>query len=112
MRVLLAEDNVPFRSALVRMIAALGHEVRAVPDGTALIAAAAALQPDLVLSDVDMPGCDGVLACRALRDAGLAERFVLMSGDPASMERARRAGFGSVLVKPFPLEDLAAMLAP
>ena len=56
MRVILAEDSVLLRAGLARLLTDEGHEVvAAVGDGTALLAAVAADQPDVVVADVRMP---------------------------------------------------------
>ncbi|MEU3273720.1 response regulator transcription factor [Saccharomonospora sp. NPDC006951] len=56
MRVILAEDSTLLREGLIRLLAEEGHEVSAaVADGTALLAAAEAHRPDVVVTDVRMP---------------------------------------------------------
>lgn len=56
MRIVLAEDSTLLREGLVRLLAEEGHEVvAAVGDGTALVAAVAADQPDVCVVDVRMP---------------------------------------------------------
>ncbi|HEV7708243.1 MAG TPA: response regulator transcription factor [Asanoa sp.] len=56
MRVILAEDSVLLRAGLARLLSDEGHEVvAAVGDATALLAAVAADQPDVVVADVRMP---------------------------------------------------------
>ncbi|WNV82757.1 response regulator transcription factor [Umezawaea sp. Da 62-37] len=56
MRVILAEDSTLLREGLVRLLVEEGHEVvAAVGDGTALVRAVAAHQPDVVVTDVRMP---------------------------------------------------------
>ncbi|HEY7295209.1 MAG TPA: ATP-binding protein, partial [Dehalococcoidia bacterium] len=57
-RVLLADDNTDMREYLARLLGQY-WTVEAVAEGTAALAAARALQPDLVVSDVMMPGLDG-----------------------------------------------------
>lgn len=53
---ILAEDSVLLRAGLARLLTDEGHEVvAAVGDGTALLAAVAADQPDVVVADVRMP---------------------------------------------------------
>ncbi|MCE7006514.1 response regulator transcription factor [Kibdelosporangium philippinense] len=56
MRIVLAEDSTLLREGLIRLLAEEGHEVvAAVGDGTALVEAAAAKQPDVCVVDVRMP---------------------------------------------------------
>jgi CheY-like chemotaxis protein len=111
-KVLVAEDDPETRRVAAKMLAVLGHAAVTVADGEALLRAASLEPPDAVLSDVGLPFCDGIRACSRLRDAFPLVRFVLMTGDPESDARARRAGFRAVLFKPFTLESLRGALAP
>ncbi|MBF9071388.1 response regulator [Streptacidiphilus fuscans] len=56
MRIVVAEDTAILRVGLVQLLEDEGHEVvAAVPDASALLAAAAAYAPDAVVSDIRMP---------------------------------------------------------
>jgi putative two-component system response regulator len=66
-RILIAEDDPGNREALQSLVETLGYGVTAVPDGTAALAAIGAAPPDLVLSDVHMPGLGGFELCRRLK---------------------------------------------
>ena len=65
-RVLVVEDNPDMRQYLARVLAR-DYEVHAVPDGNAALVSLPTFRPDLVLSDVLMPGVDGSALMRALR---------------------------------------------
>jgi CheY-like chemotaxis protein len=109
MRILLAEDEPQLRLLLIRMLSILGHRVEAVADGGELLLRAAAAEPDAVLSDIGLPGCDGIKAGLRLRKALPRLPLVLMTGDPRRAGQARRAGFATVLLKPFALEELRSV---
>ncbi|MDE2143018.1 MAG: response regulator [Elusimicrobia bacterium] len=111
MRVLFAEDDPQLRTMLGRMLGALGHQAEGVRDGRELLRLAGSGGPDLVLSDIDMPGCDGILAGKILKRDRPGLAFLLMTGDPRSADAARAAGFHRILSKPFSMEELAAALA-
>ncbi|MCT2585049.1 response regulator transcription factor [Actinophytocola gossypii] len=72
MRVTLAEDSTLLREGLVRLLVEEGHEVvAAVGDAAALVAAVAADQPDVVVTDVRMPPGhtdEGLRAALEVRD--------------------------------------------
>jgi signal transduction histidine kinase len=110
-RVLLADDNADMR-AYVRRLLSERFEVEAVADGVAALAAARARTPDLVLTDVMMPGLDGFGLLRALR-ADPATRgvpVVMLSaraGGDATIE-GLEAGADDYLVKPFAARELLA----
>src|SRR3978361_91344 len=57
-RILLADDNADMRAYVARILEQGGYAVEAVEDGEAALAAARREPPDLVLTDVMMPGLD------------------------------------------------------
>ena len=110
-RVLLADDNRDMREYVARLLRER-FDVEAVGDGMAALAAARAHPPDLILSDVMMPGLDGFELLRELRaDPHLAEiPIVLLSaraGEEARIEGLQR-GADDYLVKPFSARELLA----
>jgi DNA-binding NarL/FixJ family response regulator len=99
-RVLLAEDN-PVMAAKLRTLLEPGLEVVAtVADGAALVAAADTARPDVIVTDIAMPGIDGIAATLALcaRRPGTRVVLVTVHDDPALVECGRAAGaLGHVL---------------
>src|SRR5947207_1880119 len=88
------------------------YEVLAVPDGRAALEAALSAPPDLVLSDVMMPGLDGFGLLKALRADERTRQLpvILLSaraGEEASVE-GLDAGADDYLVKPFSARELKA----
>jgi CheY-like chemotaxis protein len=115
-RVVLVEDDVPLREVLADEIRDLGFDVVELADGVELLdyfrAAASSYQsllPDVVVAEVDLPGCSGVEACERLRKAGARVPFILISppGLGEIHEAAVRAGAEHVIDKPFSVEALA-----
>ncbi len=111
-RVLLADDNTDMRAYVRRLLGDAGHAVEAVGDGHAALSAARRHAPDLVLSDVMMPGLDGFGLLAALRaDPGLRGIPVILLSARAG-EEARIEGLGAgaddYLVKPFSSRELLA----
>ncbi|MBY8870685.1 SpoIIE family protein phosphatase [Micromonospora sp. PLK6-60] len=111
-RVLVADDNADMREYLTRLLRSAGHLVEAVPDGQAALDAARTQTPDLVISDVMMPGLDGLQLVAALRtDPRTASTPVLLlsarAGQEASIE-GLEAGADDYLVKPFAAAELLA----
>ncbi len=92
-----------------------GHPVAAAKDGPAALDAAAAFRPDLVLTDIDLPGADGYDTARRVRRlSGLARTvFVALTGRgrDCDRERSKREGFLFHLVKPFDPSGLRELLA-
>jgi DNA-binding NarL/FixJ family response regulator len=77
-------------------------------DGGALLAALAATPVDVVLSDIRMPGLDGIALAEALRARGDATPVLLLTtfDDPDLALRAARAGARGFLLKDASPEDL------
>jgi anti-anti-sigma factor len=110
-RVLVADDNADMREYVTRLLAPR-YAVQAVPDGVAALRVALADPPDLVLSDVMMPGLDGVqLLAELRRDARTSRVPVLLLSARAGQEAAVEglaAGADDYLVKPFSAQELLA----
>ncbi len=113
-RVLLADDNADMRAYVRRLLGDAGHVVEAVGDGHAALSAARRLAPDVVVSDVMMPGLDGFGLLAALRaDPALRAIPVILLSARAG-EEARIEGLGAgaddYLVKPFSARELLARI--
>jgi DNA-binding NarL/FixJ family response regulator len=107
-RLLLADDH-PETAALVRALLEPEFDVVAdVRDGRALVAAAERLLPDVVVSDVSMPGLDGIAAAGAILRRNPAVRIVFMTvhGDWHMVERGLAAGGLGYVLKVVAGEDL------
>ena len=81
-RILLVDDDADHLRACGGLLAGAGYAVKSVPDARAALEAAAESVPDLVLSDVSMPGCDGLSLLARLRAGRATARVpvVLLSG--------------------------------
>ncbi len=113
-RVLVAEDNPDLRSYLGQVLGD-DYDVELVPDGRAALDAVRREPPDLVLTDVLMPGLDGYGLVDAIRqDPALAGIPVVLlsarAGEHAT-STALGAGADDYLVKPFSVLELRARVA-
>jgi DNA-binding response OmpR family regulator len=105
-RVLVADDEPDIRDLVCLAVRKAGGTVAAaVGDGTAALAAARDLRPDLAVLDVSMPGASGLEVCTALRaDAATAGTRVLLLSAGASdddVARGLAVGADAYLAKPF-----------
>jgi CheY-like chemotaxis protein/anti-sigma regulatory factor (Ser/Thr protein kinase) len=111
LRVLVADDNADLCAYLATLLAEK-YAVDTVRDGAALVSAARAQRPDVIVSDARMPFVDGFEAARMLReDPRTAEiPILLLSGNALGdgAEQARNAGVDDYLVKPFTIAELIA----
>ncbi|MEH2067825.1 MAG: ATP-binding protein [Nostoc sp.] len=107
--ILLVDDNADMRDYLKRILSE--HvEVEAVADGATALAAANERVPDLILSDVMMPGLDGFELLKALRaDARTKEVPIILlsarAGEDSVIE-GLLAGADDYLIKPFSATEL------
>ncbi len=113
-RLLVAEDSADMRRYLAQSLAG-DYDVELAPDGVQALAAARARRPDLLLSDVMMPGLDGfalvaeIRADPALRDLPVLLLSARAEGTAATTGLER--GADDYVFKPFELSDLRARLA-
>jgi PAS domain S-box-containing protein len=112
--VVLADDNADMRQYLGRLLAP-SYDVTAVADGEDALAAVARVHPDLILTDIMMPGLDGFDLLRQLRaDPELRDIPVIVlsarAGEEAKVE-GLRMGANDYLVKPFSARDLLARVS-
>ena len=113
-RIVLAEDQAMVLGALSAL---LGLEpdiavVAAAADGDSAWAAVQAQQPDLLVTDIEMPGLTGLDLALRIRDAGLATRVVILTtfARDGYLRRALDAGVRGYLLKDAPSAQLAAAL--
>ncbi len=110
-RILLADDNADMRDYVKRLLSQQ-YEVEVVADGVAALAAAQTKRPDLILSDVMMPGLDGFELLRQLRsDPQTRELPVILlsarAGEESRIE-GLEVGADDYLIKPFSARELLA----
>ncbi len=108
LRILVADDERDVRSAVVDALEAAGHEVISVGDGAAAFERLAATSLDLLITDVRMPGVDGLsLTRRALEQAPRPDVILMTSfGSVSDAVEALKQGASDYLTKPFDLEEL------
>lgn len=109
MKIFIADDDPVQRLIMLDALTSVDDVVREFADGAGLLAAMEEA-PDLILLDIEMPGMDGITACRSLREAGhdLVQVMFISSHDDAETRLAAYAAGGSdFIVKPFDPDDLA-----
>ena len=109
-RILVADDDASVNAFITRALRHRGHEVTAVPDGSAALFALADDVFELLLTDIVMPGLDGIsLALKASKDRP-AMKILLMTGFASERQRAHNleALIHRVIAKPFTLEEICA----
>jgi DNA-binding NarL/FixJ family response regulator len=79
-----------------------------VGDGPALVAAASALRPEIIVADISMPGFGGIEAVRRLRALGVTAKVIMLTmyADVDLMEEAFLAGANGYVMKHSAGEEL------
>jgi CheY-like chemotaxis protein len=110
MRILLVDDNEDASASMADLLSLYGHQVRIAANGAVALDIAAHFQPQLVLSDIGLPGMDGYALAPALRKLAGDRRMVMAAvtgyGQSSDRERAIHAGFDHHLVKPLAADVL------
>ncbi|MFB6893226.1 SpoIIE family protein phosphatase [Kitasatospora sp. NPDC056327] len=110
--VLVADDNADMRRYLTRILRGAGHRVTPAADGRQALTEATRDVPDLVVSDVMMPGLDGLtLVARLRADPRTAAVPVLLLSARAGLEASLEgldSGADDYLAKPFATAELLA----
>ena len=115
MRIIVVEDERTTRNGIVNLIGRIDGAYQVVAtadDGTEGLEKICALQPDLVIADIVMPGLNGIQMIENALKRGAACEFVLLSGhnDFAFAQKAIRLGVREYLLKPVTRSAIAAML--
>jgi DNA-binding NarL/FixJ family response regulator len=97
--IVLAEDHASVAEQLRRLLSGAFDVVAVVAHGEALVRTALKLQPDIVVTDISMPGMDGMRAAQELliQQPSLGVVFVTVHDDSALARKALSIGLGYVL---------------
>ncbi len=110
----MVDDDLGCRLVAKVTVESLGHECVAAEDGDAAWATYQTYRPDVVVSDREMPGMDGLALCRAVREQpdGASTYVILVTGytDPREVLDGMRAGADAYVSKPLNPLDLQARL--
>jgi DNA-binding response OmpR family regulator len=110
-RALVVEDDVPMATLIGNYLEREGYEVRISHDGVAAVQAARAVDPDVVVLDLGLPGQDGIEVCRQLRT--FSDAYVVMltaRADEVDTLIGLSVGADHYMTKPFSPRELVARL--
>jgi len=113
LRILIAEDNLINQQLIKHILGNLGYKPATVENGQLAVEAAADVDYDLILMDVQMPEMDGLEATRRIRKELLKQPVIValtanaMQGD---REECLQAGMDDYISKPVRLDELMRLL--
>ena len=107
-KILVIDDEEAARYAVSRALSQQGYAVEEAPDGATALAVIDRFQPEVIVSDINMPGMDGLTLVRLLNERAEPPLVVLITayGSEQIAAEALRSGAYNYLSKPFELEDL------
>ena len=110
--IMIIEDDPEFADYLRRGLMYEGYRVQVFHDAEAGIEALPNRSPDLIILDVMLPGMDGFLACRQLRDMDFSCPILMLTARNAVDDRITGLSVGAddYLGKPFVFDELLARL--
>jgi DNA-binding NtrC family response regulator len=110
--ILLVDDNAAMRDTLRAWLAASGHQILEAADGQQALDLLERSHVDAVVTDLRMPGLDGLQLLQRVRENEGGPLMIMMTahGGVEEAVAAMRAGAEDFLVKPFPLEELELKL--
>ncbi len=111
-KVLVVDDEPATRSGLKRLLEQAGMKVETAGDGAAALAIVSDDPVDVIITDLRMPGMDGIELLRQLRERGFTQPVIVATayGDVSSAVGAMRAGADDFLTKPLDLDALMVTL--
>ncbi len=111
-RILVVDDEVNARTALAELLRDEGYDVETAADAFKALGKFESFGPHVVVTDLKMPGMDGIELVKKLRAMEDAPTVVVMTafGAVSSAVDAMRAGAAEYLTKPLNLDELLVVL--
>lgn len=109
-RILVVEDDPIIRQTVEYALKRAGFETQGIDDGRKALDLARAVQPDLVLLDLMLPGMDGYLVAEELRRTDKEVAIIMVTALDQERDKVRGldAGADDYITKPFSMEELLA----
>jgi DNA-binding NarL/FixJ family response regulator len=111
-RILVADDHAIMVQGLGRLLEGEAEIVATASDGQQLVERARQHRPDIIVSDINMPGMSGLDAMRRLKADGFRSKFIFLTlhTDSRLAAEAMRAGASGYLLKHAAAEELIAAI--
>ncbi len=116
-RILLVDDEASLARAMQQLLAIDGHQVTMAGNGNEGLACYRSHRPDLIITDILMPGKDGIEMVMEIRESDPDTPIIAMSGGRRSLstafnlESSSVAGVNCTLTKPFTRVQLKAAIS-
>ena len=108
-RILVVDDETQITRVLKTTLNSQGYEVKSASDGESALNLALDWIPDLIVTDLSMPGMSGIELCRLMRERSQVPIIVLsVRGEEKTKIEALDAGADDYVTKPFSVNELLA----
>lgn len=108
-RILVVDDETQIARVLKTALGSQGYEVKTAGDGESALNLAVDWIPDLIVTDLSMPGMTGIELCRSVRERSHVPIIVLsVRGEEKTKIDALDAGADDYVTKPFSVSELLA----
>lgn len=108
-RILVVDDETQITRVLKTTLNSQGYEVKTAADGESALNLAMDWIPDLIVTDLSMPGMTGIELCRSVRERSQVPIIVLsVRGEEKTKVEALDAGADDYVTKPFSVNELLA----
>jgi CheY-like chemotaxis protein len=106
-RILVVDDNSIFRNMVSKMLTRLGYDVSSADSGESGLSIFLKNKFDVVLSDFEMPGMDGVAFARSVKNSSPLTPVIIMTGsDTGTVFSTKNPAVDEVISKPFTMEEI------
>ncbi len=113
-RILLVDDDIYLIDVMQRALTSLNYDVVLAKNGQEAINAAISDPPDLIIMDLMMPVLDGFEAAKSIRKNPRTRTVPIIAitaqFGPEIRDKCRASGFDNLILKPFPIRDLKAIV--
>ncbi len=111
-KILVVDDEPGIRLLVSGILEKKGFNVSSAADGRQALAALQKEQPQLILLDITMPGMDGILTLKKIRETNKRVQVILVTsvGDEEILQEAQALGIYGYLQKPFKVDRLELMV--
>jgi len=100
----IVDDDDAIRGSTESFLRSAGFEVRGFGTAEDFLASPHRRETDCLITDLNMPGMDGLTLIRQLQAIGVAPPVIVITGYPTSLAQAQSAEFGAIVLLPKPVD--------
>ncbi|MBS0521155.1 MAG: response regulator [Proteobacteria bacterium] len=109
--IFIVDDDAAIRESLRFLLSCEGLDARSFESASRFLESCTLTEQDCVITDIHLPGMDGLALLRAIRAKGLKNPVIIMTGWPNSLARQRAAEMGATVFLEKPLKDAEILAA-